>query len=70
MIILDDVPFALHDGLWHILEWSRRGPVHKMRCGLEVRSLLQGMTSLNENEDVVPVPRCQKCVAPSPKSQN
>lgn len=68
MIILDDVPFALHDGLWHILEWSRVGRGHKMRCGLEVKATLQVMTSMNEGEDVVPVPRCQKCVAPRVKT--
>ena len=68
MIILDDVPFALHDGLWHILVWSRVGPVHKMRCALEARVPLEGMTFIDG--DVVPVPRCQKCVDPLIKTPN
>ena len=55
-------PFALHRGLWHRLECSSREPdgaVHKMRCGLEIRTEIE-LRSLTDDPE--PAPRCVNCM--------
>ena len=55
-------PFAFHRDLWHRLECTYRepdGPVHKMKCSLEVRGKIE-LRSLTEDPE--PTPRCADCM--------
>ena len=55
-------PFALHRDIWHRLECSSReseGAVHKMRCGLEVRTRIELRLLTDDPE---PAPRCVDCM--------
>lgn len=58
-------PFALVNGLWHALEWSRADkvlPENKMICGLVVWKTLEDMTSYGVEGQPDPTPWCPNCV--------